>query len=164
MKLTDYLALYAALLSTFVLFWNIRSSRPKFRVQMAFGVKQDGEKVTSGVHVSIQNISSQKVHISSMTILAPDRILSLTEKIKCAWKYRKFEFAGWVHHVGAMEEVETDLPKTIEPHGAHTVYIDGAVLAGVLERDGPRIFAVSVQDAHWKSRVSEPIRWARRAS
>lgn len=62
-KLTEGLAIYGAILSTFVFTWNILRSRPKIRIQIVYGI--------SGVVVSIQNPSSGPVHITSVSFLYP---------------------------------------------------------------------------------------------
>ena len=60
MKITDYLAIYAALLSTFVFFWNVVQSRPRIKVDLIFGVEGSGEPLRSGIYVFVRNPTSPR--------------------------------------------------------------------------------------------------------
>ena len=39
LKFTDYLAIYAAILSTLVFLWNVLQSRPRIKVDLTLGIE-----------------------------------------------------------------------------------------------------------------------------
>ena len=156
-KLTDYLALYAAVLSTTVFFWNVEKSRPKFTVLIVGGVKGIHPDAIPGVYVLIRNTSTQTVHIRGMSPLAPHRHISLLERFRHGLRYRRFRYVGWVHYTYALEGVETGLPASIEARNSHSIFIPEQTLWSMLEDDKTNKFAVSVQDALWRNTMSKPF-------
>jgi hypothetical protein len=71
LKMTDYLAVYAAVLSTLVFLWNVLQSRPRIKVDLISGIEGSGDSVTSGIYVFVRNLSSYDIHLSNIDILYP---------------------------------------------------------------------------------------------
>ena len=76
-KVTDYIAIYAAVLSTLVFLWNVLSARPKITVTLVLGANRLDEDFQSGVGLNIQNPSPHTVHVTSVSILYPFRRVTL---------------------------------------------------------------------------------------
>lgn len=69
MRFTDYLAIYAAILSTSVFLWNILQSRPRVVVDLLPGLDDSAAKPRTGVYVVIRNVSSHDVYLAGIDIL-----------------------------------------------------------------------------------------------
>jgi len=98
LKVTEILAIYAALLSIIVFIWNIRRAIPRFKVEVIFGAdKIDGEYV-SGAYISVKNPSPHAVNLSNISILYPYKKANIFELINHALKYKRLpRSVGWVH-------------------------------------------------------------------
>lgn len=154
MKLTEYLAIYAAILSTIVFLWNIGNSRPRFSVQVVFSFEGTGSSKL-GVCISIKNMSMQAVNIVSLSLLAPYKSVSLYERLSYWIKYRRFKHIGWMHMPFAFNDINTKLPVTIQPYHAHNIFVPEEVIWRILEGYPSMNFAVAAQDALWRSRTSK---------
>lgn len=67
MRLTDLLAIYGASLSTATDVWNYFRTRPQLRVLLVFALEEVEGKSQTGIVISIQNISTQPVHIANIS-------------------------------------------------------------------------------------------------
>lgn len=65
MKITDYLAIYAAVLSTLVFAWNVAQSRPRFRVDLVHGLETLNGKTEDGVYIIVRNVSNHDIHLAN---------------------------------------------------------------------------------------------------
>lgn len=70
MTLTDWLAVYAAVLSTAIFAWDVVIARPRLRVRLLPGITAEGD---FGVHISIQNTSAHAIRLASLSVLLPNR-------------------------------------------------------------------------------------------
>lgn len=96
LKLTELLAIYGALLSSFVFLWNVLKSRRKVAVKLIYGLESEEDDIKTGVYVFIQNPSAQVVHISGLSILHPWRKTNIFKVILESIKYRRwFSTYGW---------------------------------------------------------------------
>ena len=61
MEMTDWVAVYAAALSTFIFVQERLRAKPKFRIILTFGCSDERGEPSIGVWISIQNTSTQVV-------------------------------------------------------------------------------------------------------
>ena len=156
MKITEFLAIYAAVISTVVFAWNVTTSRARFSVTLAGGANKSGEEYELGVFLSIQNPSLHTVHVNSVSLLYPYRKITLYEKIEHLIKYRRVgRYTGWVHNGLIFDDIETGLPVSIDPRQSHSIFIPENVIWEMLGKDGSAVFAAEVQDALWRDKYSE---------
>jgi hypothetical protein len=95
MTLTDWLAVYAAVLSTAIFAWNIVIARPRLRVRLLPGITAEGD---FSVHISIQNTSAHAIRLASMSVLLPNRKATAIERIGHVVRYHRWPSTmDWVH-------------------------------------------------------------------
>ncbi|WLD97115.1 hypothetical protein PX860_01065 [Agrobacterium leguminum] len=154
-SLTEILAVYAALLSTAVFFWNIFQSRGKVRVKILFGIDKVNGDYVSGLSVAIQNPSSKPVRIVGISLLYPYRRVGVRERILDIFKYRRIpRYVGWCYSSLENFEVDDKCPVTIEPGDSHHVLIPQANLDRGLKDAISRHVIATVQDALWRNTAS----------
>lgn len=78
---TDYLAVYAAILSTAVFLWSIAQSRPRFVVDLLPGVDTAKGSARLGVYVMIRNVSSHDVHLAAVDMVNLYTDVSLRDRL-----------------------------------------------------------------------------------
>lgn len=124
MKVTEILAIYAALLSTIVFVWNIIRATPRIKVEVIFGTdKIDGEYV-SGAYISVKNPSPHTVHLSNVSILYPYKKKKIFELVTHALKYRRLPLSlGWVHSSLSNYEIEDGCPLALESGKSHGILV-----------------------------------------
>ena len=163
MKITDYLAIYAAILSTLVFFWNVLQSRPRVRIDLIFGIEGTGDAVKSGVYIFVRNLSSHDVHLSNISILYPYRIASLKERFAHVWRFRRLpRRLGWVHSSLSNYSLESGCQVSLEARKSHQVFIPQRVLEDMLAEANDRAIMASVQDQLWNTVYSGKFRCPRR--
>lgn len=154
-KLTDYLAIYGALLSTAVFFWTAAHARPKVRVRLCFALdKDEGGKPCTGIGISVQNPSAHTVHITHIGLLYPWRAVSLWERIKHGMKYRSSPLRmGWCHTSLSNYGKKDGCPTSIEAGQSHYLFVEQATIeSGATARS--RHLVAEVQDALWRRKYS----------
>ena len=156
MKLTDYLAIYGAALSTLVFIWNASRSSPKVRVRLTFALETVNGLTRSGLGISVQNPSSSVAHISNVSFVYPLRRVALYERIKHLLFYRRLPiWIGWCHSSLANFELEDGCPTSIEPAKSHWIFVPGDVVERVFADALERKVVVEVQDALWRNKHSK---------
>lgn len=152
MKITDYLATYAAILSTLIFFWNVVQSRPRVRVDLIFGIAGTGDTLTSGVYIVVRNLSSHDVHLSNISILYPYKTVSLKERFSHMWRFRRLpRRLGWVHSTLSNYSLESGCPVCLDARKSHQVFIPETVLENILIEANDRAIIASVQDQLWNN-------------
>lgn len=158
LKLTEFLAIYGAALSSFVFLWNILKSRRKVAVKLIYGLEGEEDNIKTGVYVFIQNPSAQVVHISGLSILHLWRKTNILKVIWESIKHRRwFSTYGWVHSSLSLYKVDDGCPISIEPGHSHKVLIPDDVLNEMLEDSVSREIMASVQDQLWNETCSKPF-------
>lgn len=158
LKITELLAIYGAVLSTFVFLWNVSKSKRKISVKLVYGMEGDDESLQSGVYVFIQNPSTQVAHISNLSILYPWRKASITKVIMESIKHRRwFSTYGWVHIALSLHNIDDGCPVSIEPGQSHKILIPDSVLSEILGDSVNREIMASVQDQLWNETCSKPF-------
>lgn len=152
MKVTDYLAIYAAILSTLVFAWNILQSRPRIKVDLIFGIEGTGDDLKSGVYIFVRNLSSHDVHLSNIEILYPYTVASLKERLAHAWRFKTLpKRLGWVHSSLSNYSVESGCPVCLEARKSHQVFIPEPALEEMLSGAIDRVLMACVQDQLWSN-------------
>ncbi|WP_447753249.1 hypothetical protein [Sphingopyxis fribergensis] len=165
MELTDYLAIYGALLSTLVFAWNAIKARPTIKVRLVHSVNNAGGEVDHGVHVSIQNPSSHTVHISRASFVVPSGKASVIDKLKHVWRYRRLpSHVGWVHASMSLYGVDDRCPLSIEPGMSVGIEVPGRALRQLMLRSTEPVLKIQVQDALWRNIYSAKFAWVERPS
>ncbi|AKE51309.1 hypothetical protein [Kangiella geojedonensis] len=158
LKLTEFLAIYGAVLSSFVFLWNVLKSRRKVAVKLIYGLEGEEDDIKTGVYVFIKNPSAQVVHISGLSILHPWRKTNIFKVILESIKHRRwFSTYGWVHSSLSLYKVDDGCPISIEPGHSHKVLIPDDVLSEILEDSVSREIMASVQEQLWNETCSKPF-------
>ena len=156
MKLTEYLAIYAAFLSTIVFMWNIRRSIPKFKVDVMFGTHGSGDNIDHGIYVGVRNPSPHTIHLSGIDLLYKYRETGLLDKFLHLLKYRRLpSTVGWVHTSLSNYDLKDECPLALESGKSHNVFVPNEVLEKVLDDSVDRYIKAGVQDQLWRNKYSK---------
>lgn len=157
--LTEIVAVYAALLSTFIFIWNVKRERPSYKVELIQGVDLIDGKSELGVFVFIMNPSSQTVHIASMSLVYQYRDVSLADRIEHFLKFKRLPIRiGWVHSHIAVKDLDTKLPTSLESQKSHSIFMPQKILDRELSDAVKPIISVEVQDALWRRKYSKNLK------
>lgn len=161
MRLTDLLAIYGASLSTAVAVSNYFRTRPKIRVLLILGVGEVEGKSQTGIFISIQNVSTQQVHIANVSFLYPYASWTLRAKLKHFIRYKRIlRNYGWCHSSLSLHGIEDGCPVSIEPGKSHLIFVRHEVLDGLLECAWSRRVKAVAQDALWRNTYSKAFEYA----
>ena len=163
MRLTDLLAIYGAGLSTTTAVWNYFRARPQVRVLLILAVGTvEGESQT-GIGISIQNVSTQPVHIATVSFLYPFARSTFPDKLKYLIRFKRIpRNDGWCHSSLSLHGIEDGCPVSIEPGKAHWIFVRDEVLDGLLESARSRCVKVVVQDVLWRNTYSKSFEYPTR--
>ena len=155
MKVTDFLAIYAAGLSTIVFVWNYVRATPRIKVEVISGSDEiDGEFVF-GAYISVKNPSSQTVHLSNISILYPYKQSNLTDILKHIIKYQRIpKSEGWVSSSLSNYKIDDGCPISLEPGKAHSILVPERILEQIFEDSYSRKIKAVVQDQLWRNKYS----------
>lgn len=155
LKFTDYLAIYAAILSSLVFVWNIVNSRPRIRVEMVVGSNGDGDQIQFGVYVSIKNVSAHAVHLSNVSLLYPYEKSGIGKKLGHLIRFRTLpRTVGWVHTSLSNYKIKDGCPLSIDARKSHGIFIPNAVLKEVFTDAVRHELKAVVQDQLWQNTYS----------
>jgi hypothetical protein len=158
-KVTDWLAMYAAVVSTLVFYWNIKQSKAKIKVNILPGFETIDGISTSGYFIIVRNVSSQVVPIGSIELLHQYERTSALGHLKHLVKYRRLsQSIGWVHHPLSHFKVDTKCPIQLEPRASHKVIVDFDTVENILGESSYRLIKASVQDQLWNNYFSKAIK------
>lgn len=162
LKITDYLAIYAAILSSVVFLWNVLQSRPRFKVDLLFGVDSVEGVTTSGVSIVVRNTSSHDIHLAAIGLLYPYAKVGIKEKLLHLWRYKRWpRRVGWCHTGLSNYSIKDGCPMCLEARKSHHVLVPKEVVERVLsEATGDKLIA-TVQDQLWQNVDSRPFTWSR---
>jgi hypothetical protein len=159
LKITAYLAIYAAILSTLVFAWNILQSQPRIKVDLIFGIEGTDDDLKSGVYIVVRNPSSHDVHLSNVDMLWPYTVVSLKERLAHAWRFNSLpRRLGWVHSSLSNYSVESGCPVRLEARKSHEVFIPQPALEKILSGAIARVLMACVQDQLWNNIYSGKFR------
>jgi hypothetical protein len=89
LRFTDYLAIYAAILSTTVFLWNILQSRSRVVIDLLPGLEDSAANPRIGLYVVIRNVSSHDVHLAAIDILYRYTVVRLRDRIAHMRRFRR---------------------------------------------------------------------------
>jgi hypothetical protein len=160
LKITDYLAFYAAFLSSIVFLWNVIQSRPRLKIDLIFGIETIDGVTTSGVSVVVKNTSSHDIHLGAIGILYPYRKVSTKERLLHFWRYKRWpKRVGWCHASLSNYDVEDGCPMSLEARKLHHILIPKEVIEKILSNATQSDLIANVQDQLWNNVYSKPFRW-----
>lgn len=158
MKTTDYLALYAALLSTSVFLWNLLQARPRMRVDIIFTVETVDGETRSGLSVCVRNLSPHDIHLAHVGILYPYKKSTVGQRLAHMWRFRTLpRRLGWVHADMSSYAIESGCPLCLEGRKAHQVFIPWDKMEELLTDATARQLIGSAQDQLWSNAYSKPF-------
>jgi hypothetical protein len=157
MKITEYLAIYAAFLSTIVFIWNVTRSMPRVKVKIIYGTNEEN---LSGIYISIQNPSSYTVHLDNISILHPCKKRKFWDLIKFFFTYRHLLWHdGWVYSNLSNFKLEHGFPLSLDAGKSHNVFISEKVLETIFEDSERREIMAVVQDQLWRNKYSRKFKY-----
>jgi len=158
LKPTEYLAIYAAFLSTIIFIWNIRRSIPKFTVDIMFGGHGEGDELDHGIYVGIRNPSPHTVHLSGIDLLYRYKETRLIDKILYLFKYRRLpRTEGWVHTGLSNYSLKDECPLALESGKSHNVFVPNDILEKIFDDSIDRYLMARVQDQLWRNKYSKKL-------
>lgn len=161
MKMTDYLAIYAAVLSTIVFLWNIAQSRPQVKVDFLFSINDADGKPEPGGSIIVRNHSSHDVHLANIRILYPYRHVTFKERLGHLWRFRRWPSrVGWVHSSLSNYGIESGCPVCLEARKSFRVFIPDEKVKAMLADATEGSLMACVQDQLWNNFYSRKFRWA----
>jgi hypothetical protein len=160
LKLTEYLAIYAAILSTFVFLWNVLQSKAKIKVDLIHGVEGEGDEVKHGVYLFVRNLSSHEVHLSNLSLLYPYRSVGIKERLSNLWQFKRFPSRiGWVSTSLSNYSIEDGCPICLKPRKSHKVMITKDKLEEIFSDATERCMIGYAQDQLWNNTYSKVFKY-----
>ena len=156
MQLTDLLAIYGASLSTAIAVWNYSRARPQVRVVLIYALENVGGESQAGIGISIQNVSTQTVHITNVSLLYPFSRSTFRSKLMHLMKFKRIPHDdGWCHSSLSLHGIEHGCPVSIEPGKAHWIFVRFEALDELLKDASSRRVKAVAQDALWRNTYSK---------
>lgn len=160
MKGTDWLAIYAAVLSTAVFVWEVIRTRPKVRARLLFGLHPE---LGPGAYAFFQNVSGHTVHLSGVDALYRSETASPFEVIAFLFKYKRLSRTiGWVHTSLKYYDVSDGCPVPIEPGNAHQIFLPEKVIEDILSGGISRELKLKSSDMLWRTSYSNILIYPKR--
>jgi hypothetical protein len=152
MEVTDWLAIYAAILSTVIFGWDVLRARPKVKARLIFGLHPSHG---AGAYISVQNTSSHTVHLAAVSALYKSSQASLWDKIKFSFTHKRFPTTvGWVHTSLKYHGIPDGCPVAIEPGNAHQIFLPEEKIETILQDAVSRDLMANPQDMLWRNSYS----------
>lgn len=161
LKITDYLAIYAAILSSVVFLWNVLQSRPRFKVDLLFGIDTVEGVTTSGVSIVVRNTSSHDIHLAAIGLLYPYTRVGAKEKLLHLWRYKRWpRRVGWCQTSLSNYSIKDGCPMCLEARKSHHVLVPKEVIEKILAEAMRDRLIATVQDQLWNNVYSRPFQWS----
>lgn len=152
MGLTDWIAGYAAVLSTVVLIRDVARSKPRMKVRVVHGCGEHG----NGIFVAVQNVSQHTIHLAHVSLLYDRKSPTIAEWLTHAWRFRQIpRRLGWVHFPLEMHGIRDGCPVDVASHTSHQIFISDQELEQILQRSTSRKLIAYAQDQLWRSAHSK---------
>lgn len=137
MNITDGIAIYAAIIATVSLAWNIiENKRPSISVELMPYMNEN----EFGFLIFIKNNSTFSIEINNAGLLIEYRKPTLKEKLVELMKYRRWKHIGMAH-MHLSDNIKHRLPITIDRQRSHRIEIGAAY----------------IQDAHGRNYYSKIV-------
>ena len=152
----DWVAIYAAILATFVAVRDYRSSRNKLKVTVSFGVDADRFDEVCAV-IRVMNVGNHPLILFHAGMLWEYRKVTIFDRCKHIIRFRNSPMRmGWVHGRLPETEVGYDFPKRIEPKNSADFWIPFSAIEQGSD-DDRSVFVASAQDALGRNSYSKPF-------
>jgi len=153
---TDWIATYAALVSTVVFWWQLKQSRPQVKVVVMLGFQDD----SLGAWITVQNLSTHPLNLAGINVLYPWEVVGFKRRIKNAITYRRWNrYSGWVNTFLTNYGHEVDLPGSVGPYNSCSVFIPERILKAMFKDATEHKIVVRVQDALSRDHYSNEFRY-----
>jgi hypothetical protein len=130
------------------------------RVILIYALETIQGESQHGVGISIQNISTQTVHISNVSFLYPYRKSTFRDKVEHLVRFKRIpRNDGWCHSGLSLHGVEDECPTSIEPGKSHWIFVRHEALEQFLEGAQSRRVKAVVQDALWHNTYSKTFEY-----
>lgn len=137
MRLTDFLAIYGAGVSSATAIWNYRRTLTQLKVVVIIALQNVSGESQFGVGVSVQNVSAQTVYLTSVSFLYPFGRQRFLRKLGTFLKRRRWPHTdGWCHSRFNYYGIEDGCPVTLAPGQSHWIFIRDAALMNLLKETG----------------------------
>lgn len=160
MKNTDWLAIYASILSTLIFCWNIIQSKPKIKVDIVFGIGAYGVEHISGAYVIVRNLSSVELPIGNVSLLFPAIQTTFKHWISHIWQFkRRPKNLGWCYSNLSNYLIDSGCPINLGPRQSHKIFIADPILEQIFAKATERSLIACVQDQLWNEFFSSPFHY-----
>lgn len=154
----DYLAIYAAFLSTIVFAWNVLQSKSRFRVDLIFGAESNSGKKISGAYIIVRNVSSRDIHLSSIGYLFPYSTPSVEGLISHMWRRKRISLrVGWINSRLSDHGISNYCPVTVEAGKSYSVFLPESAIRSMLAKAIKPYLIVCARDELWSTAYSRPL-------
>lgn len=161
LKVTDYLAIYAAILSSVVFLWNVLQSRPRFKVDLLFGVGTVDGVTTSGISIVVRNTSSHDIHLAAISLAYPYTKVGAKERLLHLWRYKRWpRRLGWCRISLSNYSIKDGCPMCLEARKSHHVLVPKEIVEKVLSEATRDDIIATIQDQLWNNVYSRPFKWS----
>lgn len=155
MTATDWIAAYAALVSTIVFLWQLKQSRPQLKVLVVLGIEED----EVGAWISIHNLSSHELNLKGLAILYPWASVSFKRRLMGLLATRRWATRpGWV--TKPLSVYEFAIPESVGPYNSRDLFIPEDRLRTMIQDASEPKMVVKVQDAVWKDHYSNEFHFS----
>lgn len=163
----DWVAIYAAVLSTIVFLWNIKNSKPSYSVELAPSAQDNGKEIEDGIDITIKNPSSKVVNISNISLVyaSPREAFFLVNLYRgLSEKLLNLEPSNVRAHYFLPVHGELFKPKTflsIDAHNSKNIFVPLSSMEEMLKDPDVEngVFYAIVQDALSRRRYSPIFRY-----
>lgn len=155
MTVSDWIAIYGAVVSTGVALWTFWISKPKLRVDWIYGVEpQRG----NGFYVTVRNLSAHDAHIQAFSMMYECSKPSLWERLRHMWIYKSLPLRlGWCSSALGPFAVQHDFPLTLGGRKAHDIFVSEAQFNEMLKAAPLGRLRAHIQDQLWTNYYSAPF-------
>lgn len=158
MEITEFLAIYAAFLSTLVFIWNISKATPKFKVDLMHGLEESDNDYVAGLYIIVRNHSPHKIHLAGFDLLYQYEKGSMFRKLIHLFKYRNWSNSvGWVHCDPSSYGVDDNCPIELEAFQSHRVFIPERAVKEIIEKGINSKIKVKAQDQLSRNKYSKAL-------
>lgn len=149
-KLTDFFAIYGAILSTFIFIWSAIRMKAKIKIKIVAGSGEFNGKEDIGVVISVQNHSSKLVHLSNIMLLYPYQKKGLK-----VFNTILFKHYNWVYVNLSKYKIKNELPLSLDPGKSYNLFVPEMILNQILNDSFNKEIKAVVQNQLWKNQYSK---------
>ncbi len=158
LKLTDFLAVWGAVLSTLTFAMTVVRARPRLKVNLVAGFEND----RPCMYIYARNVSSLRVRIETITLLyRPARVPAWRRLIDVLRYRRRYPYPSWQIWFPSSRDVDTGCPVFVEPHASYRCILPDAAVLEVMRNSADGRIVAKVQDSLWKDYHSKAYRAVR---